>query len=89
MGIRPGTGAAADRAGGTRAVVGPSGPPPAAVTCFDGVFFFFTHRPAARAPLAAVGKTSHITRFMYDSFDNSYQVRRPLGLPPFSLFVFS
>lgn len=25
--------------------------------------------------MAAVGKTSLITRFMYDSFDNTYQVR--------------
>lgn len=32
------------------------------------VFFFFV-----------VGKTSLITRFMYDSFDNTYQVRGSLG----------
>jgi GTPase SAR1 family protein len=25
----------------------------------------------------SVGKTSIITRFMYDKFDNTYQVRRP------------
>jgi GTPase SAR1 family protein len=31
----------------------------------------------------SVGKTSIITRFMYDKFDNTYQVRRPA--PPPSL----
>ena len=30
-------------------------------------------RPANRPPPCAVGKTSLITRFMYDSFDNTYQ----------------
>eukprot|EP00959_Pyramimonas_sp_CCMP1952_P243642 5092588-Pyramimonas_sp.AAC.1 len=29
----------------------------------------------------SVGKTSIITRFMYDKFDNTYQVRRILGVP--------
>jgi GTPase SAR1 family protein len=28
----------------------------------------------------SVGKTSIITRFMYDKFDNTYQVRRPARL---------
>lgn len=40
----------------------------------------------------SVGKTSIITRFMYDKFDNTYQVRLPfrssLPLPvPLVLFV--
>ena len=30
----------------------------------------------------SVGKTSIITRFMYDKFDNTYQVRRPARLLP-------
>lgn len=30
----------------------------------------------------AVGKTSLITRFMYDSFDNTYQVRSWVPLTP-------
>jgi GTPase SAR1 family protein len=30
----------------------------------------------------SVGKTSIITRFMYDKFDNTYQVRRPTRLLP-------
>jgi len=30
----------------------------------------------------AVGKTAIITRFMYDKFDNTYQVRRPARLLP-------
>ena len=30
----------------------------------------------------AVGKTAIITRFMYDKFDNTYQVRRPASGPP-------
>lgn len=46
--------------------------------------------PTAAVPLAkyklvflgdqSVGKTSIITRFMYDKFDNTYQVRRRPGL---------
>lgn len=40
----------------------------------------------------SVGKTSIITRFMYDKFDDTYQVRpsarlADLRLPPFSLVV--
>lgn len=34
---------------------------------------FARHNHVDRSDLATVGKTSLITRFMYDSFDNTYQ----------------
>ena len=37
--------------------------------------------------LSSVGKTSLITRFMYDSFDNTYQVRA--GCAEESMFKFN
>jgi len=36
--------------------------------------------------LFAVGKTSLITRFMYDSFDNTYQVRNTCELMSVSVW---
>ena len=41
-----------------------------------GSFSLHTHARTHTHAHAAVGKTSLITRFMYDSFDNTYQVSR-------------
>ena len=37
----------------------------------------------------SVGKTSIITRFMYDKFDNTYQVPIPYSFPSVDLFCFA
>lgn len=45
----------------------------------------YLEEPSSAEPLSSycltVGKTSLITRFMYDSFDNTYQVRSWVPLP--------